>query len=185
MDTIITEEWRPVAVVGFEGSYEVSALGRVRSVDRMRMGLGGPQRCDGKILRPRINKLGYQQGSLYCAGLVKTFLLHRLVALSFIPNPDHLPMVNHIDGIKSNCAATNLEWTDDRGNKQHAINTGLITLFKKLLTPEEVAEIRRLEGTMTQTEIAKLFGVTQTNVSVVLGNGKRQSHRIRRAPSVA
>lgn len=174
---MLIEEWRRVTIPEFSETYEVSALGRVRSVDRIRMGRNGPQRCDGKILRPRINKFGYCQGSLWKDGRGKMFLLHRLVALAFIPNPENLPMVNHIDGVKSNCVVTNLEWVDDRMNRQHAIDIGRITLFKKLLTPEEVAEIRRLEGSMTQTDIAKRFGVTQTNVSVVLGNGKRHSHR--------
>jgi hypothetical protein len=77
-------------------------------------------------------------------------------------------MVNHLDGDKGNNIVTNLEWVDDRANKQHAINIGRITRFKKLLTSEETAEIRALKGTMTQAEIAKRYGCTQTNVSLIL-----------------
>lgn len=170
MNSASAEEWKPVYVAHLSDFYEVSNMGRVRSVDRIRMGANGPQRCDGKILRPRINKLGYIQVSLFRDGKAKTFLVHRLVAFAFVPNPLDMPIVNHIDGNKGNPIDTNLEWTTDRMNRQHAIDIGRITLFKKLLTTEEVAEIRGLAGTMTQTEIAKLFGCTQTNVSCIIRN---------------
>lgn len=177
----IVEEWRPVTVANLGDFYEVSDLGRVRSLDRICYGLKA-RRVDGKVLRPGTNKFGYQNVNLFRDGRCKSVNVHRLVALAFVPNPSNLPVVNHVDGCKSHNAATNLEWTTDIGNKQHAINIGRITLFKKLLTPEEVIEIRRLEGTMTQAEIAKRFGVTQTNVSIVLGNGKRKSHRLTQSP---
>jgi hypothetical protein len=170
MNIISIEEWRPVTVEHLSDFYEISNLGRIRSVDRFRMGRFGLQACDGKILRPRRSGRGhsYFQVSLFREGKGKTLLLHRLVAMAFIPNPNEFPIVNHIDGVKTNCIASNLEWTTDRLNKQHAIDTGLITLYKKLLTPEEVAEIRNLRGTMTQAAIAKLFGATQTNISLIL-----------------
>ncbi len=167
MDIIIDEEWRPVA--DFTDFYEVSTLGRVRSIGRITLSDSGrPRFCDGKILRPRTSGSGYPQVALYKDGKGKTISVHRLVALAFVPNPNNLPMVNHIDGVKVNGVATNLEWVDDRGNKQHAINIGRITQFKKLLTKDEVAEIRALGGTMPQREIAKRYGCTQTNVSIIL-----------------
>jgi hypothetical protein len=168
MDITQIEEWRPVTVADLGDFYEVSNLGRVRSLDRLRMGPGGLQRCDGKILRPRINKVGYPQVNLFREGRCKTINVHRLVALAFVPNPNRFPVVNHIDGVKANPVAVNLEWTTDRLNKQHAIDIGRITRYKKLLTSEEVAEIRSLRGTTTQAEIAKRFGVTQTNISLIL-----------------
>ena len=167
MDITLTEEWRPVTFNELGDSYEVSNLGRVRSLDRVCYGLKA-RRVDGKVLRPSTSKFGYQNVNLYRDGFSKSIHVHRLVALAFIPNPDHLPMVNHLDGIKSNCVVTNLEWTDDTGNKQHAINIGRITRFKKLLTADDVAAIRALAGTMPQTKIAKRFGCTQTNVSLIL-----------------
>lgn len=160
------EEWKDIA--DFLGFYEVSNFGRVRSIDRVRIGPNGPQRCDGKLLRPRTNRVGYPQVNLWRDGKGKTINVHRLVALAFVPNPKSLPFVNHIDGEKSNAIATNLEWVDDRANKLHAISIGRITRFKKLLTREEAAEIRELEGTMTQAQIAERYGCTQTNVSLIL-----------------
>lgn len=176
MHIIVEEEWRPVAVVDLGDFYEVSNLGRVRSLDRICYGIKA-RRIDGKVLRPSTNKFGYRNINLFRDGKCKSIHVHRLVALSFIPNPLNLPVVNHIDGDKGNCIVTNLEWTTDSANRQHAIDIGRITMFTKLLTAEEVAEIRRLEGKMTQAAIAKMFGTTQSNVSVILGNGKRQSHR--------
>jgi hypothetical protein len=167
MNTITDEEWRPVTVAGLGDFYEVSNLGRVRGLDRICYGLRA-RRIDGKILRPSTNKFGYPNVNLSRDGKYTSIHVHRLVALAFIPNPLKLPMVNHIDGDKSNPRATNLEWTTDRLNKQHAIDIGRITRYKKLLTSEEVAEIRSLRGTMTQAEIAKRFGVTQTNISLIL-----------------
>src|ERR1700748_1700682 len=154
MDITLTEEWRPVTVSNLGDFYEVSNLGRVRSVDRVCYGLKA-RTVDGKILRPSTNKLGYRNVNLFRDGKCKSIHVHRLVALAFIPNPADLPMVNHIDGVKSHNVETNLEWVSDRMNRQHAIDIGRITRFKKLLTAEEVAEIRKLGGTMTQAEIGK------------------------------
>lgn len=165
MDIIVDEEWRDV--FAFEGLYEVSNLGRVRSLDRLCTGTK-PRICNGKLLRPRTQKLGYREVSLWKDARPKYINVHRLVAKAFIPNPNSLPMVNHIDGDKGNNVVINLEWVDDRMNKQHAIDIGRITRFKKLLTAEEVAAIRALGGTLSQTEIAKRFGCTQTNVSLIL-----------------
>lgn len=167
MDIITTEEWRPVTIANLGDFYEVSNLGRVRSLDRVCYGLKA-RIVDGKILRPSTNKFGYRNVNLFREGRSKSIHVHRLVALAFIPNPANLPVVNHVDGMKSNCVVTNLEWTTDQGNRQHAIDIGRITLFKKLLTPEEVAAIRRLGGRMRQAEIARIFGTTQTNVSLIL-----------------
>lgn len=162
----MTEEWK--AIAGYEGFYEVSNLGCVRSVDRVVEHAHGRRRCEGKVLFLRTNKLGYLQINLSKDGKYRTHLVHRLVAIAFIANPDGLPMVNHIDGVKSNNAAVNLEWADDFANKAHAIRVGTITKYKKLLSAAEVDEIRSLAGTMTQAEIAKRFGTTQTNISLIL-----------------
>lgn len=167
MNITLIEEWRPVTVGSLGDFYEVSNLGRVRSLDRICYGLKA-RRVDGKILRPSTSKFGYRNVNLFRDGKSKSIHVHRLVGLAFIANIDNLPMVNHIDGIKSNNVVTNLEWTTGHLNRQHAINIGAITHYKKLLTPEDVAEIRRLGGTITQREIAKRFGCTQTNISLIL-----------------
>ena len=87
---------------------------------------------DGKICNSRKWLKTYQINSGYTAiklrnaiGIVKSFLLHRLVAQVFVPNPELKPFVNHIDGVKTNCSVGNLEWVTNSENILHARNTGL------------------------------------------------------------
>ena len=98
-------EWRPV--VGYEGLYEVNNLGEVRS-----LGKGGINQFQNKevILKPCKQSNGYLTVSLYKDRKPKTIHIHRLVACAFIPNPDTLPCINHIDENKENNYVSNLEW---------------------------------------------------------------------------
>lgn len=105
------EEWRPIEV--YEGLYEVSSYGRVRSVDRYD---SRNQFRKGKVLSPGKDKNGYLKVVLHCNGKCKTINVHRLVAQAFIPNPDNLPMINHKDEDKTNNNVTNLEWCDVKYN---------------------------------------------------------------------
>lgn len=87
---------------GYEGKYQVSNLGRIKSLSYRNTGIS-------KILVPKINK-GYYEIGLYLNGIRKMFFVHRLVALTFIPNPNNLPQINHIDEDKTNNCVDNLEW---------------------------------------------------------------------------
>ena len=105
------EEWRKI--VGYEGLYEVSSLGRVRSLDRY------DERNHfrkGKVLSPIKDTGDYLKVNLYCNGKNKKCLVHRLVAQAFIENPDNLPEVNHKDEDKSNNRVDNLEFCDRKYN---------------------------------------------------------------------
>ena len=105
------EEWRPV--VGYEGLYEVSNTGRVRSVDRYVKTCYGSYRLHkGKVLSPGIRPDGYLVVSLQ----YRMFRVHRLIAEAFLPNPDNLPQVNHKDEVKTNNCVGNLEWCDNYYN---------------------------------------------------------------------
>ena len=105
------EEWRPV--IGYEGLYEVSSLGRVRSLDRYdRMN----RFCEGRILKSYTYRGGYLFVQLSSNGKLKHHLVHRLIAQAFIPNPDNLPQINHKDEVKSNNCVDNLEWCDSKYN---------------------------------------------------------------------
>ena len=108
------EEWRPV--VGYEGLYEVSNTGRVRSVDRYVKTCYGSYRLHkGKVLSPGIRPDGYLVVSLQ----YRMFRVHRIVAEAFLPNPDNLPQVNHKDEDKSNNRVDNLEWCDSKYNNNY------------------------------------------------------------------
>lgn len=108
----MTEEiWRPVE--GYEGLYEVSSYGRVRSLDRYdKMN----RFWKGRILNLSDNGIGYLRVQLYSNNKAKWFFVHRLVAIAFIPNPDNLPEVNHIDEDKTNNRIDNLEFCDHKYN---------------------------------------------------------------------
>lgn len=124
------EYW--VQIAGYEGLYEVSNCGRVKSLDRVIFNSGTPNglyTVKGRILTQRINnkRNGYCELSLHKDGKEKRYKVHRLVAEAFLPNPDNLPEVNHIDGNKENNNVKNLEWCTSKQNKEHGWNTGLYT----------------------------------------------------------
>ena len=106
------ETWRPVR--DYEGLYEVSNLGQVRSLDRWI----NNRYIQGCILRPW-NAHGYNLVMLCKDALRKRASIHRLVAEAFIPNPDNLPEVNHKDECKTNNHVENLEWCDREYNQEY------------------------------------------------------------------
>lgn len=108
------EIWKPV--VGFEGLYEVSNQGRVKSIPR--------KRCKGNVLKPHIVK-GYEYVHLSKDGKAKYLKVHRLVADAFLPEIQGKSYVNHIDGNKTNNSVKNLEWCTASENLKHARENGL------------------------------------------------------------
>ncbi len=106
------EEWRDIK--GFEGLYQVSNMGMVKSVTHtVKSGKNKQRNVMGKILTPWKTKHGYLHVSL---GRSKKVAIHRLVAIAFIDNPKCLPDVNHKDENKANNVASNLEWCNHSYN---------------------------------------------------------------------
>ena len=99
------EIWKPIE--GYEGLYEISSYGRVKSLRR------------NIILIPKKELTGYLRCNLYLNKNMKTVSIHRLVAQAFIPNPDNLPQVNHKDEDKSNNRVDNLEWCTVKYNNDY------------------------------------------------------------------
>jgi hypothetical protein len=114
MNVIEFEPWLPVAEYPL---YEVSNSGRVRNVHTER------------ILKPAPNSKGYLCVLLYQGSKRnrRSFLVHRLVAQAFLPNPSNLPQVNHLNGQKRDNRVLNLEWCTQSHNMRHAFATGLAT----------------------------------------------------------
>lgn len=126
------EEWRDVK--GYEGLYQVSNKGNVKSIPHLIKAniSGGTRITKGKEKKARKGWHGYKTISLCKEGELKTCLLHRLVAEAFVDNPNNLPAVNHIDGDKDNNSCSNLEWCTNADNSRHAVESGLITTAKKV-----------------------------------------------------
>lgn len=141
---IMEEIWRPIE--GYEGLYEVSSYGRIRSLMK------------SIILRPKKEPSGYLRCNLYLNKNMKTVSIHRLVAQAFIPNPDNLPQVNHMDEDKTNNRVDNLEWCDSKYNNDYGTRkervritnlrsghwTGLSDEERRKKYAEEHREVRRL-----------------------------------------
>src|SRR6478609_3081845 len=117
------ENWKKI--IGFE-AYEVSNLGRVRSIDRLvNHPSGGYAKRPSIILKGIPDKDGYLRVNLKVHQKTNTRNIHRLVAEAFIPNPDNKPQVNHKDGIKYHNYEDNLEWNTLSENRVHAYENGL------------------------------------------------------------
>jgi len=117
----MTEEWKPIK--GYEGEYEVSNYGRVRSLDRkaIRERDNATISYKGKLLRLSTIPSGYIKVILH----KKQYAVHRLVATAFIPNPENKAEVNHKDGNKTNNCVENLEWCTRGENQKHAFRIGI------------------------------------------------------------
>lgn len=137
-----------------------------------------------KFLSSTVRNRRYHKIGLFLNYGIKTdFLIHRLVAECYIPNPDNLPQVNHIDGNKANNHYSNLEWCTSGENIKHSHLLGLTRPkrgekcnFAKL-TKEDIIEIKKLyeNGDLYQREIAEKFNVQQSAISRIINN-KRWKH---------
>ena len=123
----MNEEWRDIK--GYEGLYQVSNLGRVRSLN-----CRGHKGCIG-ILTPRLDGKGYEMVALYKEGKARNTKVHRLVAQAFIPNPNNYPQVNHKDEDKTNNNVDNLEWCTNEYNHNYGTRNERVakSLSKKVI----------------------------------------------------
>lgn len=117
------EIWQQIK--GFEGFYSVSNKGNVKH-DKTTKGIGtGNYAREEHFIKHRINNKGYAIVDLYKGNKRSQLLVHRLVANAFLPNPNNLPQVNHINGNKNDNRVQNLEWCTQEQNMLHAFKIGL------------------------------------------------------------
>ena len=167
------EIWKDIK--GYEGLYQISNLGKVKSLKRMIK----KRKCEEIIKIPSITNKGYYRLPLCKYGKIKYFHIHRLVAEAFIPNPEGYPIINHIDECPSNNHADNLEWCDQK----HNMNCGTVRQKKSESAPNKsaVMAIDKKTGERTYYKSIAEAGKALTGKSVggssisEVASGKRKS----------
>jgi len=131
----------------------------------------------GRFMSDSMNKKGYRYSTLMADGAKKGHkeLLHRLVAITFVPNPNDYPIVNHEDGNKLNCNHKNLLWCTYKYNNDHARDNGLVKNFgehhyRAKLTEEDIRDIRLLASSgVYHKTIAKKYSVCRQHITSIVG----------------
>ncbi len=116
-DSPMPEEWKDVE--GYEGFYQISTFGKVRSLDRVVKNPRGTMKRKGVLIKFTVTRDGYNKFTLSKDGNHKSARVHQEVLKAFVPNIDNKPQINHINGIKTDNRVENLEWCTASENQQH------------------------------------------------------------------
>ena len=177
LTTLANEEWR--AIKGYEGLYEVSNLGRVRSLDRIQSRSSWRQRefmqyYKGRILKQQRNNKGYYTVILQVHKKYDMRLVSRLVAEAFIPNPNNLPVVNHKDQVPTNNVASNLEWCTTKYNVTYA--NAVEMRVAKVSRPIEQLTLdgKHVAFYKSANEAQRIGGYDHTNIGRVIHGKQKQ-----------
>lgn len=170
------EIWKNVPIEPYSEFFMVSNLGNIKMIKKCSI----HRRFDGNetIIEPNIGSWGYKVIRLTALNQSKDFLVHRLVAMTFIENPLNKKQVNHIDGSKLNNCVDNLEWVTPSENIQHAYDTGLISYYDKDHHLRPVYQFD-LDGNFIKkwsyiTEASRALNINYTSISSCCSN-KRHS----------
>ena len=175
------------SIPGWEGFYEVDEQGSIWSLPRtVTRSDGSMQRWPGQQLKTFSNAAGYLIVRLSRPGLRKMARVHRIVAETFLPNPCGLPEVNHLDGVRSNAKASNLEWCTPSGNRHHAFHVlGSIKMPENGKLSQEIAHAIREEhvaGICGYKRLAKKYGVNPSCIRDIL---KQRAYKLPPPPTTS
>ncbi len=176
-----TEIWKDID--GYEGIYAVSNMGRVKSLSRKKYARGILYRgtTEEIILKYTLNGNGYPKFGLMKDRKVTQKMVHRLVAIAFIPNPNNHPVVNHKNGDKKDFSIENLEWCTHKENITHSVLNGWSPIGERVHTSKlklhQVAEIRTLykAGNDSYYSLARAYGVSFGLIGAIV-RGEKWSH---------
>lgn len=177
---ILVEVWKDIK--GYEGLYQVSNLGRVRSLDRhiKRVSKRGAviyQFHKGRVLSPKTTKSGYLEVQLFDSNSNgKMWRVHRLVAKTFIPCTDSTLEVNHIDENKLNNEVENLEWCNRQYNTNYGTRNqkiGIANIYRAKISSKDIEKMKSLrDNGIRVREIAQMFDIS-TNYTYDLLSGRK------------
>ena len=158
------EKWKDIE--GYEGLYQVSNMGRVKSLERFRKGKHNSLVfVNEKILKSRKDGGGYLRVSLSKEGKIKTFKVHRLVASAFLDNPNNLLEVNHINEIKDDNRVNNLEWCNKSYNCNYGSRNERMAKSKYIPILQFTKEGKLVRKWDSITEVEKELGFNHGSIS--------------------
>lgn len=166
----MAEIWKDV--VGYEGLYQVSSLGNVRSLNYRRTG-------KTHLLKYAHNKEGYCNIALYNKGVAKSHLVHRLVAKAFIPNPLNKPQINHKSEIKNDNSVVNLEWVTPQENiTYNNLNLRRAETLRQWVTSEQGKEHYEKQGEMVRkTRSIPVVGIHMNTGEKIMFSSAKEASR--------
>jgi hypothetical protein len=154
--------------------YQINRSGQILSLPKQLVNARGSFITKPKILKTITSYQGYKMINLTMGGKGLHFTIHRLLAITFIPNPDNHPIINHIDGNKGNNDLANLEWCTHKHNSKHAIRIGMnrrangVNAPKAKLQPSDIPEILKLKSDgLTYVAIGRKYGIAPGSVRAI------------------
>lgn len=171
-------------IPGYEGYYQASSDGQIKSLSRAVKTKGGGVRLTAEtILKPTPDADGYYSVGLHKDGVYRTFRVHRLVAYTFLPNPNNLPVVHHIDGNNQNNALSNLKWVTVSENTQDAVDRGVLTFDSgRLRTISRLGVEKTRKPVVCMDTSQQFYSISECARHLGVGHDMLVRHIVHREP---